>query len=315
MSPAKLWTLLKETVNNWLADKASRMGAALAYYSVFSVTPLLLVAIGIAGVFFGEQAAKQELHTQLAETIGPQVAGAVEEMLGNVHRNRSGVIGSLVGVVILFFGASGVFVELQDALNTIWKVKPEDGARGLLRDRIVSFLVVVSSGCLLLVSLAASALVVGFQENLRARMPGGDWFWWIGNLVVSFTVVALLFAMIYKLLPDTTVRWRDVWPGAVLAALLFTLGKYLIGLYLAKGAVASAFGAAGSVIVLVVWVYYSSQILLFGAEFSRAYSARAAGGTTAPATDGRLAARGPGAGGALSTGANGARSDRSQGVR
>jgi membrane protein len=272
MSARTLWEILKKAGNSWLEDKASRMGAALAYYSVFSVAPLLLVALGITGVFFGERAAKKELHQQISETVGAPVAGAVEEILGNIHRSGSGVPGSVIGVAILLFGASGVFAELQDALNTIWKVTPQPGAGvwAVIRDRLVSFLVVVSSGVLLIASLVVSTAVVGFQEALRTGMPGGDWLWWLCNLVVSFGIVAILFALIYELLPDTTVQWRDVWLGAILAALLFTLGKYLIGLYLTRGAVTSAFGAAGSVIVLLVWVYYSSQILLFGAEFCHA---------------------------------------------
>jgi membrane protein len=269
-----LWDLLKETADDWVKDRVARMGAALAYYSVFSVAPLLLIAIGIAAVFFGEQAAHRELHHQLADVVGPSIASAIEEILGDIHENHSDVTGGLIGLLILLFGASGVFAELQDALNTIWKLKPRSDA-GLwraLRDRLVSFIVVLATGCLLLASLIISAGIDGLQNALRRQMAAGDWLWWAGNSFVSFAVVVLLFAVIYKVLPDTDVRWRDVWPGALLAALLFTLGKYLICLYLAKGAVASAFGAAGSVIVLLVFVYYSSQIVLFGAEFCHVYA-------------------------------------------
>jgi membrane protein len=279
MSATTVWGCLRETANDWLADKASRMGAALAYYSVFSVAPLLLVAISIAGLFFGEVAARKELHHRIADTVGPPVAAAVEDILGKVHENGNSVRGGIIGLVLLLFGASGVFAELQDALNTIWKVKPKPGSGlwGEIRHRLISFTVVLGTGFLLLVLLAITTLVAGLQSALRQQMAGGDWLWWIVNFVVSFCVVAGLFAVIYKTLPDTRVRWRDVWLGAVLAGLLFALGKYLIGLYLAKGAVVSAFGAAGSVIVLLVWVYYSSQILLFGAEFCHVY-ARCHGG-------------------------------------
>jgi membrane protein len=286
MSLTRLWGLLKETANDWLKDNVSRMGAALAYYSVFSVAPLLLVAISIAGVFFGEQAARKELHHRIADAVGPPVAVAVEDILSEVHENGNSVTGGIIGLAILLFGASGVFAELQDALNAIWKVesKPGSGPWGVVYHRLISFTVVLGTGFLLLVSLAIAALLAGVQNALRQQMPGGDWLWWTVDLLASVCVVAGLFALIYKTLPNTQVRWRDVWLGSVLAALLFTLGKYLIGLYLAKGAVASAFGAAGSVIVLLVWVYYSSQIALFGAEFCHVY-ARSQGDIHLPERD------------------------------
>jgi membrane protein len=267
--------IFKDTVNDWLEDKVPRMGAALAYYSVFSVAPLLLIAIAIAGIFFGEQAAKSQLRDQISEAVGSSAAAAVEEILGSVHRGGTGLLGSLIGLVILLFGASGVFIELQDALNSIWKVKPKPGRSGVwafIRDRLFSFLVVLGTGFLLLASLIVTAVLAGVENALRDQLTGIGWFWWSINLIVTFGLITLLFAMIYKVLPDTTVGWRDVWVGAVLAALFFSLGKYLIGLYVSRGGVASAFGAAGSVIVLLTWVYYSSQILLFGAEFTRVYS-------------------------------------------
>jgi membrane protein len=271
MIAVRIWELLKETAAAWLEDKAPRMGAALAYYSVFSIAPLLLIAVAIAGTVFGEQAAKRELSQQIAGTVGTSAATAVEELLLDVHQKGGGVLGSVIGVVLLLFGASGVFIELQDDLNTIWKVKPKpgNGLWGVVRDRLFSFMVVLATGFLLLASVLASTMLRGFENVLREQMTGGDWIWTIVNQVSSFAIVAVLFAMIYKVLPDTNVSWRDVLLGAVIAALLFAVGKYLISLYLTRGAVASAFGAAASVIVVLTWVYYSSQILLFGAELTR----------------------------------------------
>jgi membrane protein len=271
MFAAKSWGLLRETANDWLDDKVPRMGAALAYYAIFSLAPLLLIAISIAGWVFGEQAAQRGLHQQIAGTVGDSAAAAAEEILAGVHRSGSGWLGTVVGVVVLLFGASGVFVELQDALNTIWKVKPEPGVGvwGVVRARLFSFLVVLATGLVLLVSVVVSTVLGAVENALRGEMAGGGWLWSVVNGIVAFVLVAVLFAMIYKVMPETKVTWRNVRVGAVVAALLFTLGKYLISLYLTHGAVASAFGAAGSVIVLLVWVYYSSQILLFGAEFTR----------------------------------------------
>ncbi len=280
MSVSKPWVMFKETVNDWLEDNAPRMGAALAYYSVFSLAPLLLIAVAVAGIVFGEQAARRELHEQLAQAVGPATASAVEDLLGNVHRSGRDVLGTVVGLVVLLFGASGVFVELQSDLDTIWKVKPRPGggARGVVRGRLVSFLIVAGAGLLLLISVAVGTALSGLEQ---ASGAGGGGPWRAASLALSFGLETLLFMMIYKVLPDTSVGWRDVWVGALLTALLFNVGKYLIGLYLARGAVASAFGAAGSVIVVLVWVYYSSQIVLFGAEFTRVY-ARHAGSDIRP---------------------------------
>jgi membrane protein len=234
----------------------------------------LLIAISIAGLFFGEQAARHQLHEQIARTVGAPAAGALEKLLENAHRSGAGIIGTVLGVVVFLFGAAGVFGELQDSLNTIWEVKPKpgQGLRGIVRNRLFSFSVVLGTGFLLLVSLVASAVLSGLEGAVRDRLAGGEVLWRAVNFVVSFGLVALLFAMIYKLLPDADVNLRDVWVGAAITAPLFAPGKYLIGLNLAKGAIASSYGAAGSVIIVLVWVYYSSRILLFGAEFTRVYA-------------------------------------------
>lgn len=276
MRANEYWQIVKETAGDWIEDKVPRMGAALAYYSAFSVAPLLLIAVSIAGMlwFGGEQGARDEVRVQLEQAVGdPKTAGYIVDIMGKAQANGGGLFSTLAGLAVLLFGASGVFVELQDSLNSIWKVKPKPGAgvRGFIRERLLSFTVVLGTGFLLLVSLILTAVVHKLSSWLGEHTGGLAWFWSILNLVVSFGLVTLLFAMIYKILPDAKIGWRDVWVGALSTAALFTLGKYLIGLYLARGAVASAYGAAGALIVFLAWVFYSSQILLFGAEFTRVY--------------------------------------------
>jgi membrane protein len=272
------WETLKDAGTGWVDDKAQRMGAALAYYSAFSLAPLLLIATGIAGMVFGEQAARGEILHQVADLVGPSAAQALEEILKNSA--DQGALATVVGLAVLLFGASGVFVELQDSLNTIWKVPPPPGLGvwAWIRDRLLSFTLVVSTGFLLLVSLVLSAglsALGGMLAPLTNGLPGGVWVWQLANIGLSFALITVLFAVLYKVLPAAPVAWGDVWLGGALAALLFTLGKYLIGLYLGRGSVTSALGAAGSGVVMLVWVYYSTQILFFGAEFTRAWALKA----------------------------------------
>jgi membrane protein len=275
MQAKAVWELLKETFGAWSDDKVPRMGAALAYYTVFSIAPLLIIVIGIASTVFGEQAARGELVGQIRQTVGEPAARAIEEMLKQTHNTSGGTLPTVLGFVVLLFGASGVFVELQDALNTIWKVEPKSG-QGLLllcRDRLLSFSVVLGTGFLMLVSLAVSAALAALGKFVTpVSLPGGVYFWQGVNVLVSFVFITVLFGLIFKLLPDTPIRWRDVRVGAVATALLFTAGKYLLGLYLGRSGTTSAFGAAGSLVVILLWVYYSSQILLLGAEFTCIYS-------------------------------------------
>ena len=272
-----IWQVLKETGSEWVADKAPRLGAALAYYSVFSIAPLLLMVIGIAGLLFGQDQARQAILDQVEQTVGEPTASAIKAMIVTMHQSGHGTAATIVGMVVLIFGASGVFAELQDSLNTIWKVTPKPGL-GLwtvIRDRLLSIVVVLGTGFLLLVSLVISAALTAAENcltPLAARLPGGPSLWALVNRLFSLGFIALLFALLYKLLPDARIRWRDVWGGAVGAALLFTLGKWLIGLYLGHSQLTSAYGAAASVVVILIWVYYSAQILLFGAEFTRAYA-------------------------------------------
>jgi membrane protein len=276
MTATTYWQMLKETAEAWIDDKAFRMAAALAYYSVFSMAPVLLIAIGIAGLVFGEQAARGEVLGEVRDTVGDQTAAAIEEILAHAGHSGGSVWATVVGFAILFFGASGVFVELQDALNTIWKVMPRPGRAlwEVVRGRLLSFTVILGTGFILLVSLVLSAALAALSGMLKPidSLPGGAGIWQLLNFALSFGIITLLFAMIYKVLPDAEIAWRDVWTGAIITALLFTTGKYAIGLYLGHSTLTSAFGAAGSAILVLSWVYYSSLILLFGAEFTRVYA-------------------------------------------
>jgi len=253
------------------------MGAALAYYSMFSLAPLLLIVVGVVSLVFGEQAARGEILGQIQNTVGGPAAAAIEQVLKNANQSGTGPMATVIGIVVLLFGASGVFVELQDSLNTIWKVKPRPGLGlwALVRDRLLSFSVILGTGFLLIVSLVVSAGLEAlrqFAAPFAAQLPGGPWLWLVLNLLLSFALLGLLFAMIYRLLPDVEIAWGDVWFGALVTTVLFTLGKYLIGLYLAHSSLTSAFGAAGSVLVILAWVYYSAQIFLFGAALTRVHA-------------------------------------------
>ena len=266
--------LLKEAFQEWQSDKASLLAAALAYYTVFSITPLLVIAIAIAGAVFGQEAAQGEILNQINGLIGEQGARVIETGLANADKPKTSSIASIVSVVILLVGASGVFAQLQSALNTVWnvKVKPNAGIGEFIRKRLLSFGMVLTIGFLLLVSLMFSAMLSGINQLQINLLPGFDSIWRLLNIGVSFAFVTLLFALIYKYLPDVEIRWKDVWVGAIITALLFTLGKFFIGLYLGRGSLGSTYGAAGSLIVFLAWVFYSAQILLFGAELTQVYA-------------------------------------------
>jgi membrane protein len=267
------WKLVNDSVQAWIGDRCFRMAGALAYYSVFSMAPLLLIAIGVASQIIGKDESQRQVLDQVGTTVGPTPREALAEVLQNANSVGGGVLATVVGVALLLFGASGVFAELQDDLNTIWKVKPKPGLGlwALAKDRLLSFAVVLGAGFLLLASLVVSAALAGLGDWLDRLAPGLEGSWRLLNIAVSFVVVALLFAMIYKVLPDAEIAWRDVWVGSVVTALLFTLGKDLICLYV-RFAGTSSFGAAGSIVVLLIWVYYSSLIVLLGAEFTHAYA-------------------------------------------
>lgn len=267
----RLLEMVKEAFADWSDDKAPRLGAALAYYTIFSLAPLLMIAISIAGFFFGEQAVQGRVVEQIEGVIGAQAAGMVQEMLASTHRSGGGILATITGFVALILGATGAFNELRSSLNTVWDV-PEPPSRGILgavRERLLSFVMVLVIGFLLLVSLALSAALSGLSDALGVSALAQ-----VANVAVSFGVVTLLFAAIFKILPETDVEWRDVWFGAAVTAALFTVGKFAIGLYLGHSAVGSTYGAAGALVILLVWVYYAAQILFFGAELTQVYAAR-----------------------------------------
>jgi membrane protein len=271
-----IFTLLKNAAQEWSEDKASRLAAALSYYTIFSLAPLLVIVIAIAGLVFGQEAAQQELLAQIEGLVGEEGATAIQEMIAGASDTGDSILAAVIGFVLLLFGASGVFAQLQDAMNTMWEVKPKEG-RGILaivKDRILSFGMVLVIGFLLLVSLVLSAALAALSNFMAGLLPANEIIMQVISFAVSFAVISFLFALIFKYLPDAEVAWGDVWLGAIVTALLFTIGKELIGLYLGRSAVASTYGAAGSLVILLLWVYYSAQILFFGAEFTQVYANR-----------------------------------------
>ncbi len=241
---------------------------------LLSLAPLLIVAVSVAGLVFGEEAARGELTGQLQAIVGVDGAEAVENILANAKSTSSGVIGTILGSVLLLFGASGVFGELQGAMNTIWEVeaKPGRGVMGFIRDRFFSLTMVLGVGLLLLVSLVLSAGLSALGQFFSSSLPGGELVWQVLNFVISIAVFTALFALIFKIVPDVKIGWSDVWIGALVTAVLFALGKLGLGLYLGRSSVTSPYGAAGSVVLLVLWTYYSAQILFLGAEFTQVYA-------------------------------------------
>jgi membrane protein len=276
MRAKELLPILKTTFTAWNRHEAPRLGAALAFYTILSLSPLVIMVVALAALVFSRTTAQAHILSQVQAMIGAEGGKAVESMLANAHKPAAGIVGSIVGLLSLLFGASGVFTELRSALNLIWGVKPEQtsGVMALLRERFFSFGMVLSIGFLLLVSLVISAVLAAIGKFFGGLLPIPSPVVAVLNFLVSYVGVALLFGLIFRFVPESTVRWRNVWPGALVTALFFTMGKTLIGLYLGKSSVGSAYGAAGSVIVVIVWVYYSAQIFFFGAEFTHAYEER-----------------------------------------
>jgi membrane protein len=276
------FSLLKQTFNEWLQDKAPQLGAALAYYTVFSLAPLILVLLAIVGVIFRNDPAGawDKITQQMSYFLDPSAVQVVQSIAQKASQPGKSTIATIIGVALALFGASGVFGQLQDALNTIWgvKAKPGGGIWRFLRSRFLSFGMVGGICFLLLVSLILESLLKGFSHYVQSVLPGGLAIAMSVYLIFDFGVVVLLFALIFKLLPDVQIQWRDVWIGAVLTAIFFGIGKWLLGFYLGSGAAGSAYGPASSLITLLLWVYYSSQILLFGAEFTQVYADRAGRG-------------------------------------
>jgi membrane protein len=273
------FALVKEAFQGWMEDGSLELGAALSYYTAFSLAPLLVIAIAIASLAFGRQAVEGRLFGEIRGLVGPQSAATIQSMIASAGRRGSGTLATVASVVVILFGASGVFGQLQTSLDRIWHVapKPDRGVRGLVRDRVLSFGMVLGVGFLLLVSLVVSAALSALGTFATGRLPAIAPLLQAAGFVVSFAVITVLFAMIFRFLPDAKVGWRDVWVGALATSLLFTIGRTLIGLYLSRSSVSSSYGAAGSLIVVLLWVYYSSQILFFGAEFTKVWAVRYGG--------------------------------------
>jgi membrane protein len=274
------WILLKDAAANWATHKDSRQGAALAYYSIFSLGPLIVIAIAIAGLVFGQEAVRGEVASQLKGLLGDGGAQAVQAMLAGASQPQQGIVATVLGVGTLLFAAVGVVVQLKDALNTVWEVEPAKGGGiwSFVRTYIVSLAGVLAVGFLLLVSLLLTSVLSAVGKFLAAGLPEAALH--VAGSVVSFGVITLLFAMMFKWLPNIAVRWSDVWLGAALTAALFEIGKLAIGLYIGKQALESTYGAAASLVVLLIWIYYSSQIVLIGAEFTRVHSENRGSGKT-----------------------------------
>ena len=276
MTPGDLKNLVVDAAYGWINDRAPTMGAAIAYYTIFSVAPTVILIIAVAGFTYGEEAAAGALYRELRGMVGAESAATIQKLVESANQPRTGAVATAIGLITLFIGATTVFGELQSSLNVIWKAEPLKSSTWwiLLRTRLLSLSLVFGIGFLLTVSLVVSAAISALGEFVNSFAGGTEFFLQSLNFVVSFAVVTVLFAMIYKVLPDRDIVWGDVWFGASVTSALFSLGKLLIGFYIGKSGVASSYGAAGTLIVLLLWVYYSAQIFLFGAELTRAYADR-----------------------------------------
>jgi membrane protein len=275
LGAGNLWPLLRQTFSDWSEDKVPQLGAALAFYTALSIAPLLVIVLAVVGYFYGDSAAVQkEMNAQMQSMVGSEGAQALSDMVESANKPTQGIVATVLSVITLVFGASGVFGQLQSSLNTIWEVepKPNRGLWGMIRDRFLSIAMVMGMAFLLLVSLILSA-ALSQVDKLFAGLPDSmEWLAQALHFGVSLVVVTLLFAMMFRLLPDVKMAWSDVWLGAIVTALLFTIGKFAIGLYLGHSSMASSYGVAGSFVVLLVWVYYSAQIVFFGAELTQVYA-------------------------------------------
>lgn len=286
MNQKALWDLLKDTFKSWDEDRAPRMAAALAYYTIFALAPLLIIAVAVAAMFFDEAQVRQNMLNEVGNMIGQNGRQTIEAMIEGAQKPTTGLIATVIGLVTLLVAAGGLFYQLQDALNTIWGVRTKSGRGiwGIIKDRALTFGMVIATGGLLLASLIISTVLSAAGKLLGGDVASQALLWQAVNLAVSFGIVTLLFAVIFKVLPDVKIRWRDVWIGAAATAALFTLGRYLIGWYLSHAATESSYGAAGSLVALLIWVYYSTQILFLGVEFTKIY-AQAQGSRIEPAAN------------------------------
>jgi membrane protein len=277
--PRELWPVLKEAAADWSQDKAPRLGAALAYYTVFSIVPLLVLFIAIIGLVLGQEAAQTAIIDQIGTLIGDRSAATIKDMIQKADHPATGMVSSTIAIITLLVGAAGFFGQLKDALNTVWGVEPKEGRGiwGYIKDNLLSVVTVLGTGFLLLVSLIISAALSALGKWFNNLLPLPETVLQGLNVLLSFLVITGLFALIFKVLPDAHIGWPDVWMGAAITSALFTIGKFAIGLYLGKSNVATGFGAAGSLVIVLVWVYYSAQILLYGAEFTQVYANRMGG--------------------------------------
>jgi membrane protein len=266
--------LLRATLESWMDDKALRLSAAVAYYSIFSIAPLLILSISFASTFFGQEAVRGHLDVQLVQYIGAPAAEAVQSMVKSAAKADQGVLATVLGFITLLVGATGVFGQLKDALNTIWEVRPKPGKAWILflRERVISFGMVLVIGFLLLTSLLLTTVLAALNQYLENILPLPGFMWAALSMIVSFGIVTVLFALMFKVLPDAMIEWRDVWTGAFFTAALFEVGKFGLSLYLGRENTASSYGAAGAVVLLLLWVYYNACILFLGAEFTQVYA-------------------------------------------
>lgn len=274
MAIKRFYALLKQTVMNWLDDYAPSMGAAIAFYTVFSLAPLVIIVIGVAGFFWGREAVQGQLFDQVSSMVGTEGGKAVESVVLGAQEPAQGIAATVISVVMLVIGSTTVFSELQSALDRIWKVSPkkQSGIWALIRARLLSFGLILTLAFLLIVSLVVSTALAALGSWLGGGVPGWAMLLQAANAAVTLGILTLLFGMIYRFMPQVSVAWRDVWAGAFVTAVMFEIGKFLIGLYMAKASIASSYAAAGSLVVVLIWVYYAAQVFLLGAEFTRVYA-------------------------------------------
>lgn len=271
----EIWQVILRSFKGFSEDKIPKYSAALAYTTVFSFGPLLVVIIFLCSIFFGQEATQGKIYEQMTQFVGHDAALQLQTIIKNASLSNKGTLAAVIGIITLLLGATAVFAEIQDSINSIWgfKAKPKKGIWKIIRNRFLSFSVVVSLGFLLLVSLAVSTIIEGLSDKLKSSLPNVTVvLFYVLNLVISFIVITTLFALIFKVLPDAKTKWKDVWPGALASGILFMIGKFAISFYIGRSNVGSTYGAAGSLVILLLWVYYSAMILYLGAEFAKAWS-------------------------------------------
>ncbi|MEO6914670.1 MAG: YihY/virulence factor BrkB family protein [Chitinophagaceae bacterium] len=275
-----MFGFMKEVFSNFIDDKVMKFSAALSYYTIFSIAPILIIMISVAGAIFGKKAAQGQIYGQINGLVGSDAAAQIQEMIGNTHTSGKTFVASVISIVALVFGATGVFAEIQDSINSIWglKSKPTSGILKVLLNRLISFSLVISLGFVAMVTLMLNTVVDVLSKSLSKFIPGDDTlFVQIFNYILIFVVITGMFAVIFKVLPDAKIKWKDVMRGAVITAILFIIGKFVITIYVTQSKLGSVYGAAGSIVVLLVWVYYTAVILYFGAEFTKVYAIRYGG--------------------------------------